>query len=139
MNSNRVFVAYPNAPHSGEIYNGVRKANAKLKGGLVFEPWEFNDISGRVLTEPIFDKIEASQFVVADATVLNQNVAFEMGFAIGRMKKCYIVRRKVQADEANKKHEVDETGIFDTLGYQSFQGDDDLCDKLTAYIDPKPV
>jgi hypothetical protein len=60
----------------------------------MFEPWVFNDIAGAPIISPILAKIDESPFVAADITYLNLNVVYEIGFAIGRGKRAFLVSNK---------------------------------------------
>lgn len=135
--SNFAFVAYPSRDSSLAkiIGQGVAKANRKLNG-LRYEPWEFNDIAGNPLISPIIEGIGASRYIVADITYLNPNVVYEVGFAIGREKRCFLTRNsEIEGDRKIAR----EVGIFDTLGYENYASDDELSNTLTAYVDPKPL
>jgi len=130
----QVFVAYPSndATLSSGIMDAVRKANA-LPLPVRYEPWEFNDVSGASLVSPILEKIDESPYVVADITYLNLNVVYEIGFAIGRGKRAFIVRsREIEGHKA----EVKAVGIFDTLGYFEYDNFAGLKDRLSAHIEP---
>ena len=131
------FVAYPSRDPdlAKSIVQGVAKANRKLND-LRYEPWEFNDISGNPLISPIINGIATSLFVVADITYLNPNVVYEIGFAIGRGRRCFLIRH---ANIEGDKRIAGEVGIFDTLGYETYSTEDELSNTLTAYVDPTPL
>lgn len=135
--TDNAFVAY--SSHDSDlaamISIGVAKANRKLNA-LRYEPWEFNDISGNPLISPILEGIDSSKFIVADITYLNPNVVYEIGYAIGRSRRCFLVRHAETEGDLKTAREV---GIFDTLGYESYQDEDRLADTLTAYIDCTPL
>lgn len=127
------FVAYTgrDGDLSERILTGVRKANAVTGCPVRYEPWEFNDISGKALISPIIEGIDASPFVVADITYLNLNVVYEIGFSIGRKKKVLLLRNsQIEGDRDIAKA----VGIFDTIGYTSYVTDEDLRHQLTSFI-----
>lgn len=134
----RAFVAYPSrdAALAQVIAEGVGKANRMLGKRLRYTPWEFNDIAGNPLISPILEGIESSKFVVADITYLNPNVVYEIGFAIGKSRRCLLVRHSQTEGDKRIAREV---GIFDTLGYDTYDNADGLAGSLTAYVDPKPL
>lgn len=117
------------------ILQGVAKANRKLNG-LRYEPWVFNDTAGNPVISPIIEGIEASKFIVADITYLNPNVVYEIGFAIGRGKRSFLICSSTPAGDRKIAAEV---GIFDTLGYETYSNEDELSNTLTAYVDPAPL
>ncbi len=117
------------------IGEAIRRANA-LPGPVRHEPWTFNDIPGHPLISPILERIDESPYVVADITFLNPNVVYEIGYAIGRSRRVFLIRhRGVQGD----KMLAMEVGIFDTLGYHDYATFDELKDRLTSYVDQDPL
>lgn len=133
-NQKSAFVAYSTRDKAvgDKILNGVRKANAVGANPVRFEPWEFNDIAGETVVSPILSKIEDSPFVVADITYLNLNVVYEIGFAIGRNKKVFLLKDTSVAGDGEL---AKRTGIFDTLGYFGYSTDEDIRNRLTGHID----
>ena len=136
--TNEAFVAYPSrdARLAEVISQGVAKANRMLSNRFRYAPWQFNDIAGNPLISPIIEGIDASRFIVADITYLNPNVTYEIGFAIGRSRRCFLIRNsQIEGDQKVAR----DVGIFDTLGYDTYADDDGLANSLTAYVDPTPI
>ena len=132
-----VFVAYlmREASLAQLIADTVYVANGK-NDRIRYETWVYNDIPGNPLISPILDRIEESAFIVADITTLNLNVVYEIGFAIGSRKRAYLIRHQgTTGDKAVAR----EAGIFDTLGYHEYSGQDDLEKRLTSNIDAQPL
>lgn len=130
------FFAYPSTPESLPqiIREAVEVVNKK--GGRKLQLWEENDIAGRPLTAPIFSNIANSDVLVADVSIPNFNVTFEIGFAIGNRRRVYLVRdRSLQRDAAV----IQRTGIFDTLGYDEYDSSDSLAETLLALEDTTPL
>jgi hypothetical protein len=128
-----VFVAYPSRDDdlAATVMDAVRRVNA-LPLPLRYEPWPFNDVAGNPLVSPILGKIDDSPFVVADITYLNLNVVYEIGFAIGRCKRAFLVRHgSIEGD----KEIIKAVGIFDTLGYHEYSDGEDLKNRLAAHIE----
>jgi hypothetical protein len=132
------FVAYSSRDsHLAELIAlGVSKANRRVGKRIQYAPWEFNDIAGNPLISPILDGIDSSKYVVADITYLNPNVVYEIGFAIGKSRRCFLVRHSGTEGDQKVTREV---GIFDTLGYDNYVDDDTLANSLSAYVDPTPL
>lgn len=140
MNNNprpKAFVAYASADKnvSEIVFQAVQRANAKPIA-VEYEPWEFNDIAGNPLISPIIEGIDESAYVVADITYLNLNVIYEVGYAIGRSKRVFLIRH---APTVGDKADANSAGIFDTLGYYEYSDVDTLTSRLTAHIDPTPL
>jgi hypothetical protein len=127
------FVAY--SSHDVElaktIFEGIQRANSKPIT-VQYEPWIFNDIPGIELLSPINDKISKSKFIVADITYLNQNVVYEIGYAIAKQKRVFLIK---SASNDVDKILMRDTGIFDTLGYHEYGNADSLSDRLCGHID----
>ena len=83
-----------------------------------FEGWEKNDISGIPLTEEILSKLSTCEFLAADVTYLNENVAFEVGYAISSKKRCLLFVNSAQTGDRELANNI---GIFDTLGYEQYE------------------
>ena len=79
--------------------------------------------------------IDASDFLVADVTVLNFNVMYEVGFAIGRKKRLLLIRHSA----LEQSEEVRALGIFDTIGHTSYENSGQLLDLLKAAPDLSPI
>ncbi|WP_407866563.1 P-loop ATPase, Sll1717 family [Phyllobacterium phragmitis] len=131
------FVAYSSKIEevSAAVFDAVRKANARTLP-IRFEPWQFNDVAGLPLVSPILEKIDDSPFLVADITTLNLNVIYEIGFAIGRGKRVFIIRH---AGIAGDKELANSAGIFDTLGYHEYSSVEDLAHRISAEIEESPL
>jgi hypothetical protein len=122
------FFAYASSPEA--IGSVVRDACDRAgKRGIHVHPWSDNDISGRPLADPIFQGIDDAPFVIADVTRPNFNVYFEVGYAIGRHKKTYLV---VNSGVTSDKSLPREIGIFDTLGYEKYQTSEELLKLISS-------
>lgn len=132
-----VFVAYAStdAALAKLVGDAVYEANGQTNR-VRYEAWIYNDIPGNPLTSPILDRIDESLFVIADITSLNLNVVYEIGFAIGKGKRAYLIRHKATVGD---KDVAREAGIFDTLGYYEYLDKDDLVRRLTSNVDPEPL
>lgn len=83
------FVAYSSHEPAIDrlVGNAVHVANGN-SDRVRYESWVYSDIAGNPLISPIIDRIDESAFIIADITTLNLNVVYEIGFAIGRRKRC---------------------------------------------------
>jgi hypothetical protein len=137
VSKQKAFVAYPGRDKSlaSLVAEAISRANAKPIP-IRYEPWEFNDVPGNPLISPIVDGIDESTFVVADITYLNLNVVYEIGYAIGRRKRAFLIRH---AATDGDKELAKAAGIFDTLGYLEYADGEDLTRRLTSHIDPLPL
>ncbi len=125
----KYFYAYPNNPkYIGQL---ICAAAEKLRGtNNEVHCWPENDISGRLLTDPIFEKIAECDALIADITKLNFNVVFEAGYAIGMGKKVYYT---VNSGSKNDADLIGDIGIFDNIGWDSYENSENLS-SLIAYM-----
>ena len=131
------FFAYPT--HHDAISETLRAAIQRHNSSstaITLESWETNDISGIPISNPIFEKIASAQYVAADVTYLNENVAFEIGFTVGRHKRCLLFCNNTFEGERDLASLV---GIFDTLGYENYSNAHELSELLLARTDFNPI
>lgn len=131
------FYAYPGTPN--ELTQTIRYAVERFNSNSnthAIEIWEKNDIAGIPLVEPIFTKISHGDYLVADITYLNENVVFEVGYAIGCKKRCLLL---VNENLSGDRDLAQNTGIFDTLGYGSYTNSQDLSSLLLKRGDFTPI
>jgi hypothetical protein len=133
----RGFIAYPSNP--SQIGNAISSAVGNLRTSnrnIDLSTWEENDIAGRFISEPILQEIDEGDVLVADVTLLNFNVVFEIGYTIGRGKRAYLIRNAALkgSDEL-----ISQVGIFDTLGYESYNSSGQLALNLGAISSERPL
>lgn len=137
MNHSSGFVAYPSWPP--EIGQAVSAAITRLRSenrNIDLRTWEENDVAGRFIYEPILEEIDNGQLLVADITRLNFNVVFEIGYAIGRHKRAYLVRNSAITGSEDL---IGQVGIFDTLGYKNYSSSRDLASHLSSAPSARPL
>lgn len=134
----KAFFAYSSKDETNAevILDGIRRANSVDARQYQFEAWQFNDIAGQHLISPILENIDSAPFIVADITYLNQNVVYEIGYAIGRKKPIILLRNlDIEGDSELAK----KVGIFDTLGFSNYQNSDDIRNKLIGHIEQRAL
>lgn len=131
------FYAYPNKPSeiAQTIVTAIGSFNA-VSSSYTLEGWEKNDISGIAITSPIFSKVSSAHFLAADITYLNENVAFEIGYAIGMRRRVLLFVNSAHIGERQLARTI---GIFDTLGYESYENSEGLTSLLTTRTDFTPI
>ncbi|MDD5099077.1 MAG: hypothetical protein PHP35_01930 [Candidatus Colwellbacteria bacterium] len=88
----KIFFAYPSDQHIKGYINEICNSNQLV--GLKLFPWEkLADTAGIVFCK-VCQEIESSRAFVAEITYLNQNVLFELGYAIARGKTPILIREK---------------------------------------------
>jgi hypothetical protein len=125
------FFAYPSQPT--ELRAAIQEAARRVPG---LTTWEENDIAGRFLVEPILENIENSEYLVADITRFNFNVSYEIGYAIGKCRRVFLVKSGALKSDDDLIREV---VLFDTLGYSVYTHAGQLTEKLKDIQDIRRV
>jgi hypothetical protein len=122
-------------PQIGETVRQTIKILRTTKPGLALRSWEANDIPGRCLVDPVVQEIVNTDLVVADISKLNFNVVYEIGFAIGKNKRVFLLKNKAIRSDDRLAREV---GIFDTIGSFLYTNSNDLSKGLSEITDLTP-
>jgi hypothetical protein len=111
------FFAYASAPHSipTTIRAAIESIN-KSQFATLFS-WETLGIGGKYIIQEVCDAIDDCDFFCADITTINPNVMFELGFAIARDKRIWLIRDDSYVDS---KAEFDQLRLLTTVGYRSY-------------------
>ena len=111
------FFAYQSTEKSGSCNNAdaFRAAAESLNGRAT--TWEKMFINGRFVHKQIFSEIDKASYFVCDLTYQNENVFFELGYAIAKKKPVFIfVNTKVKEAVNNYTN----TKFLKTIGYSNF-------------------
>lgn len=132
----KAFFAYPAA--NKKVADIIRLAISSFnkQSKILLECWEKNDISGIPIIYPIISKISECTFLAADITYLNENVAYEIGFAIGSKKRCILFFNSTERGDIDLASDI---GIFDTLGYERYDTSVTLSELLLSRNDFNPL
>jgi hypothetical protein len=119
----RAFFAYPSEPYarSETIKQASRDIN-KAKT-VHIRPWEDMSISGKNVIGEICREINLAQVFCADITGLNPNVMFELGYAIARDKRIWLV---FDTSFTDLRKQFDQFQILTTTGYSKYTNSDDI-------------
>ncbi|MDY1592116.1 MAG: hypothetical protein RBS85_08195 [Methanofastidiosum sp.] len=113
MISPKSFIAYPgNPPVIGQSIENAIKSNPNASS------WKALDIYGHFISEEVIRGINNCDLFIADISVLNLNVTYEIGYAIGRGKRVLLTK-----NSSIKEVEpfIREVGIFDTIGFSQYE------------------
>lgn len=135
--TNTAFIAYPSGINL--VVDAIRAAVMQVRARStrwMLEPWEELDVPGRFIASEILRHIDGSDALVADVSRLNFNVAYEVGYAIGKGKRLLLIKHKAVQSESPT---IQEVGIFDTLGYKEYSTAEDLTNFLLTVQDLRPI
>jgi len=109
-----VFVAYASAnDYQGDIIKKACAAASTPQRSVT--PWSALDTSGHPIAKSVEAWIEDADTVVADVSTVNDNVTYELGYAIGARKSVRLIR-STHIDFTPVK----DVGLLDTLGYDGY-------------------
>lgn len=130
------FFAYPAQPNI--IGDTIERALSTLRqrGYGEVESWRELDIPGHFIANEVLSKIDAATYLLADISQLNFNVVFEVGYAIGQKKRVFIFKNKAISESAVS---IKELGIFDTLGYVTYENSEELRDFILHAPPKNPI
>ena len=128
-----VFFAYPSTP---SLRSETVRKGAELiakRAGLQVRTWQDLQVGGRVMISEIHDAIDMASVVVAEVGSLNQNVLYEVGFAIARKKRIWLLLDGTD-DTARKNWKS--FGMLSSVGYFNYEGDSERL--ASGYLKERP-
>lgn len=122
------FFAFPGNPQnlSSPINTACEISNRSATAPKIL-PWPQMEVFGKAIADEIRSNIEKSDVIVADVTIPNFNVYYEIGFAIGRGKSIAPV---VNVSFADAIKNLTQDGFFDTIGYATYENSVQLVEIL---------
>lgn len=85
--------------------------------------WEDLKVNGRFVIDPILATIESADVAAFDVTELNHNVMFELGYAIGKNRRVWLLRDDTY--EAPRR-DWDKIKVLTTIGHSKFVNAEDI-------------
>lgn len=121
------FFAYPSQPAS--IPEIVKKAVDKINKSqeCQIKTWQECAISGKVIIDVICREIDDADFFIADLTGGSPNVLFELGYAIGRRKRVWLL---LDPSIEESKTLFDQMRILTTIGYSPYSNAQNIFDEF---------
>ena len=129
----RAFFAYPSKPPLSS--ESIRKAVGQInKGGRVdIKTWEEYRRGGNFIIDTICAAIDEADLFFADITGFNPNVMFELGYAIARDKRIWLIFDTTYPKE---KQMFNELKVLSTIEYISFCNSEDI---VSGFYKNNPV
>jgi hypothetical protein len=126
------FFAYAAAPPSiPEIVRAAVESINKIQVAQILT-WESVQVGGKYIIAEICEAIDEADFFCADITTINANVLFELGYAIARDKRIWLIRDDSYTDA---KKEFDQLRMLTTVGYSPYLNVDQI---VKAFFSEKP-
>ena len=129
----KAFFAYPSSGHT--LRESIRSAVAQLnnRGLIGITTWEECNIGGKLLIGTICNAIDESELFFADLTGLNANVMFELGYAIARNKRIWLIFDTAYATEKNLFNQLK---VLTTVGYRECHNSQEI---VSAFYQDNPI
>ncbi len=127
-NAYTAFVAYPDNETVKDTIAGAVGLSSNEKLALI--PWERMDVYGLKIDNLVRSSIDECSVFIADISINNFNVYYEIGYAIAKQKAVLPIVNSALQDA---KHNVQSTGIFDNIGWLEYENSDDLSIKLRQW------
>ena len=127
------FFAYPSSHPT--LKEPIREFVTQLNRGnnIRVRTWEECKVGGKLIIEEICKAISGADLFLADLTGLNANVMFELGYAIARDKRIWLV-----LDTSYEQHQkmFEQLRILTTVGYNPCQNSQQM---LAAFYKDTPL
>ena len=117
------FFAYSDKGHkvSDSICETIKEINTG--GYLRINPWNAMDIQGTSIPKKVIQCIDECDFFLCDNTNLNDNVLFELGYAIGKKKP---VRIYLNSSIDGVTERIRNFNLLNTIGYEEYSNSQQL-------------
>lgn len=111
------FFAYGSTPNSsGEsVLRAVEEINKAQN--ISIKPWIKMQNDGKIIINQVLKEIDTADFICADLTGMNENVLFEIGYAIAKEKPLYLI---FDTTLVESKRLYDELGLLSNVGYHKY-------------------
>ena len=129
------FVAYPSKPASlAEI---IEQAIEEIKKGqeVTIDGWKSTSVTGKFIMMAICEAVEQRDIFICDLTNLNHNVLFELGYAIAKKRRIWIL---LDPSTDKAKEDYDKFKLLTTVGYSPYRNHREIVDafyKDEPYLD----
>lgn len=137
MPTRQGFIAYPSSPII--VTDTIETAVSRLRsdsGTANAKTWRETDVAGHFIGSEVLASIANSSWLAADVSILNFNVTYEVGYAIGLGKPLLLTRN---VSLAGKGPSLSQLGVFDTLGYKSYENSETLTTILRDAPNSQPL
>ena len=121
------FFAYSDKGH--KVSDSIREAIEEINAGgyLKINPWNAMEIQGTSIPRKVIQSIDECDVFLCDNTNLNDNVLFELGYAIGKKKP---VRIYINSSLDGVSERIRNFSLLSTIGYEEYSNSQQLSEKL---------
>ena len=125
------FFAYSSNPRSAA--DAIEEAAKQINQSCLckMKTWKNLETDGRLIIREITEGIDASDFFCADLTGVNDNVLFELGYAIATEKPIFLI---IDTSHDPTRRWFRELGLLSSTGYYSYTNSTDIFEGFSAFI-----
>ena len=128
----KCFWAYSNHPHNvkNDVMDAINQINSS--GIISIKPWEAMDIEGNFIIDEILKEIKDCDVFVCELSNLNNNVLYELGYAIAKKKK---IRIFINQNLKNVKEEFKSFSLLTSIGFVNYINSSQMLNSLYKLVD----
>ncbi len=121
---------------SGECIEEAIKIINNSDNDITISSWRNLKISGSLIISNILSEIDKSDFFCADLTGLNDNVLFEIGYALSKGKPLYLINDTSHKESVRKYNEL---GLLNSIGYYNYSNTNQIVEGFYKMAPYDPV
>lgn len=125
------FFAYGSDPNSSGESVQLAITEINKSGEFSIKPWSKMNVHGKVIINEIFKEINSSDFLCADLTGMNQNVLFEIGYALAIDKPIFLVFDTSIIDSFRLYKELN---LLTNIGYHPYSNSHEIVNGFYDFI-----
>ncbi|TDD64504.1 hypothetical protein E1262_28065 [Jiangella aurantiaca] len=118
-----VFFGYASKPELARetLHNASRLITAT--GVVTATTWEDLNVGGRIIIDRILEQIDQADVAAFDVSMANQNVLFELGYAITRGKHIWLLLEEIDREARQRWRQF---RLLSAVGYSGWSNSDDI-------------
>ena len=123
LSMNSMFLGYASTPEISReaLYGGGREITST--GEIAVRTWEDLRVGGRLIISQVLGAIDDAALCGFDVSSLNENVLFELGYAIAREKRIWLLLEKTDVEATKRWKQFD---LLKGVGYVGWSNAEDL-------------
>ncbi len=130
------FFAFPSKPPRlvETIGTAVDMINMRIPLAHI-KRWDQGHVVGKIVIDEICQYVDEAEILLADLTGLNHNVMFELGYAVARKKRIWIV---LDTSVSASRRDYEQLQILTGVGYAPYKNSEDIFAAFlreTPYLD----
>jgi hypothetical protein len=123
--TDKAFLGYSSTPELAR--ESLQRATQLITQlGINAQSWEELAIGGRLIISTVLAAIDDSDVSIFDVSTLNPNVLYELGYAIGRARRIWLL---MDSSDAEAMARWDRFRLLSSVGYRGWASSEDIRNK----------